>query len=78
MNKSVLQTREPVESAKELNKEVDAQFKVNMTNKMYDNITINLPFTEAELDNIIMKLKVRKCPGRDKSQLTFSDQPEKN
>ena len=63
--KSLLQTREPEAPAQDLNEEVGELFRLNMKNKMYDHESINLPLTEAELDEVIKKLKVRKCPGRD-------------
>ena len=61
----MLRTRDPEPPAQELNKEVEEQFKINMKNKIYDDEVINSPFTETELDNIIRKLKTKKCPGRD-------------
>ena len=61
----LLKSREPEPASKELNKEIEKQFQVNMINKQYESDAINSMFTEIELDNVISKLKLHKCPGRD-------------
>ena len=62
---TLLKTRDPEPISRELNDEIEKQFIVNMDNLQYDSDIINTPFTEAELEKVISKLKSHKCPGRD-------------